>query len=120
MINNGDVVNISSAYSAVSRVGRGGYGATKAAINSLTRTAALELAEHNILVNAIAPGFVETDLTRKNNSIEQIDLLKSQIPMKRLGLPGEIANLVYFLASDQNTYITADLFLLMVALWHSR
>lgn len=104
----GRIVNISSAYSNLSRVGRGGYGATKAGINSLTRTAALEYASHNILVNAVAPGFVETDLTKQNNSEEQIDALKQQIPLKRLANPQEIAELVYFLGSEQNTYITGQ------------
>ena len=81
---------------------------TKAAINSLTRSAALEFAEDNILVNAVAPGFLETDLTRKNNSPQQIEHLRSQVPMKRLGEPQEVAELVYFLGSGLNTYITGQ------------
>jgi len=104
----GRIVNISSAYSTIAKVGRGGYGATKAGINSLTRTAALELAEYNILVNAVAPGFVNTELTRKNNSPEQIEELRQKIPMKRLGELREIAELVFFLGSDKNTYITGQ------------
>ena len=104
----GRIVNISSAYSTITRVGRGGYSATKAAINSLTRSAALEFAENNILVNAVAPGFLETDLTRKNNSPQQIENLRSQVPMKRLGEPQEVAELVYFLGSSLNTYITGQ------------
>lgn len=104
----GRIVNISSAYSTISRVSRGGYGMTKSAINSLTRTSALEFAAHNILVNAVAPGFVETDLTRKNNSPEQIEALRQQVPMKRLGTPQEIAEFVYYLGSEQNTYITGQ------------
>jgi 3-oxoacyl-[acyl-carrier protein] reductase len=104
----GRIVNISSTYSVISRIGRGGYGVTKAGIGSLTRTAALELAGSNILVNAVAPGFVETDLTRKNNSEEQIEALRQQVPLGRLAIPREIANLVYFLGSEQNTYITGQ------------
>lgn len=104
----GRIVNISSAYSTITRAGRGGYSATKAAINSLTRSAALEFAENNILVNAVAPGFLETDLTRKNNSPQQIEHLRSQVPMKRLGEPHEVAELVYFLGSGLNTYITGQ------------
>jgi 3-oxoacyl-[acyl-carrier protein] reductase len=104
----GRIVNISSAYSVISRIGRGGYGMTKSALNSLTRTSALEFAEHNILVNAVAPGFVETDLTRKNNSPEQIAALCQQVPMKRLGSPAEVAELVRFLTSENNTYITGQ------------
>ena len=104
----GRIVNISSAYSVISRIGRSGYGATKAGLSSLTRTAALEFAEHNVLVNAVAPGFVETDLTRKNNSPAQIDALIQQIPLKKLASPQEIAGFVYYLGSDQNTYITGQ------------
>ncbi|MFN8398707.1 MAG: SDR family oxidoreductase [Anaerolineales bacterium] len=104
----GRIVNISSAYSTIARTERGGYSATKAAINSLTRTAALEFAENNILVNAVAPGFLETDLTRKNNPPQQIENLRSQVPMKRLGEPCEVAELVYFLGSSSNTYITGQ------------
>jgi 3-oxoacyl-[acyl-carrier protein] reductase len=104
----GRIVNISSAYSVISRIGRGGYGVTKAGISSLTRTAALEYAAYNILVNAVAPGFVETDLTRKNNSPEQIDILRQQIPLKRLATPQEIAEFVFRLGSEQNTYITGQ------------
>lgn len=104
----GRIINISSAYSTISRVGRGGYSATKAGLSSLTRTSALELAPYNILVNAVAPGFVETDLTRQNNSPEQIENLRQQVPMKRLANPEEIARFVYFLGSEQNTYITGQ------------
>ena len=104
----GRIVNISSAYSVISRVGRGGYSATKAGLSSLTRTAALEFAEYNILVNAVAPGFVETDLTRKNNSRKKIEALRQQIPLQRLATPKEIAGFVYYLGSEQNTYITGQ------------
>ncbi len=104
----GRIVNISSAYSTISRVGRGGYGVTKAGISSLTRTAALEFAAYNILVNAVAPGFVETDLTRKNNSQEEIESLRQHVPLKRLANPQEVAGLVFYLGSEQNTYITGQ------------
>lgn len=105
----GRIVNISSSYSSVSRPGRGAYGAAKSGLNSLTRTAALEFARDNILVNAICPGFVETDLTRKNNTPEQIKTLCGQIPLGRLASPEEVANLVLFVASSQNTYITGQI-----------
>lgn len=105
----GRIVNISSAYSLVSRSGRLAYSASKSGLNGLTRTAALELAPHNILVNAICPGFVETDLTRQNNSAEQIETLRAQVPLGRLSRPDEIAALVAFLVSERNTYITGQI-----------
>lgn len=108
----GRIVNIGSAYGSRSRIARGGYSMTKSALNSLTRTTALEFAEHNILCNSVSPGFVETDLTRKNNSPKQIEILRQQIPMKRLGNVAEIAEFVRFLTSESNTYITGqDIFI---------
>jgi 3-oxoacyl-[acyl-carrier protein] reductase len=106
----GRIVNISSIYSIISRVGRGGYGATKSGLNSLTRTVAIEFSKNNILVNGICPGFIDTELTRQNNSPEQIESLRQQIPLKRLGNPEEVASLVFFLGSEQNTYITGHNF----------
>ena len=104
----GHIVNISSIWSVVSKEGRCAYSATKAAINGITRTLALELSPKNILVNSVAPGYVNTELTKKNNSLAEISNIKSLIPLQRLAEPEEIANLVYFLASDQNTYITGQ------------
>ncbi len=106
----GRIVNISSIYSQVSRAGRSAYGASKAGLNSLTRTAALEYAEHGILVNAICPGFIETDLTHQNNSPAQIEALKQQVPLKRLGTPAEVADLAFYLGSELNTFQTGQLF----------
>jgi 3-oxoacyl-[acyl-carrier protein] reductase len=108
----GRIVSISSCYSLVSRIGRAAYSATKSGINAFTRTAALEFAGQGILVNAVGPGFVETDLTRQNNSPEQIEALRSQIPVGRLGNPEEVANLVFFLGSEQNSYITGQIVLI--------
>ena len=104
----GRILNISSCYSRVARTGRAPYGATKAALNSLTRSVALELAGQGVLVNSLLPGFVETDLTRRNNTAEQIRGLASQIPLGRLADPGEIARFAAFLASPENTYITGQ------------
>lgn len=104
----GRIVNISSCYSLVGRIGRSAYGATKSGLNSLTRSAALELAPHNILVNSVLPGFIETDLTHQNNSPKQIQALCKQIPLNRLGTAEEIANLVFFLGTEKNTYITGQ------------
>jgi 3-oxoacyl-[acyl-carrier protein] reductase len=105
----GRILNVSSCYSIVSRAGRGPYSAAKSGLNGLTRTVALELASSNVLVNAICPGFVETELTKRNNSSEQIDALVRQIPMGRLAQPDEIAHFAYHLASAENSYITGQI-----------
>jgi 3-oxoacyl-[acyl-carrier protein] reductase len=104
----GRIVNISSCYSLTTRAGRAPYGAAKAGLNSLTRSAALEFATEGVLVNAVCPGFVETDLTRQNNTPQQIEALAAQVPLGRLGQPDEIARLVAFLTSSENTYLTGQ------------
>lgn len=104
----GRIVNISSVFGIVSRAGRAAYSTTKAAINGFTRTAAIELGPEGILVNAVCPGYVETDLTYINNSPADIDAIKQTIPLRRLAAPNEIARLVAFLCSDANTYLTGQ------------
>ncbi len=104
----GRIVNISSCYSFVTRGGRAAYSATKAALNSLTRSAAVEYGRDGILVNAVCPGFIGTDLTRKNNSPEELAALCAQVPLGRLGTPEEIAGLVFMLGSEANSYITGQ------------
>lgn len=104
----GRIVNISSLYSMRARPGRATYSATKAGLNSLTQSAAIEFATKNVLVNSVSPGFVETALTFKNNSPEQIQVLLSKIPMGRMAKSEEIARVVLFLVSDANTYITGQ------------
>ena len=102
----GRIVNISSIFSLVTRENRSAYSATKAGLNGLTRTAAVELAPHGILVNAVCPGYVETELTFVNNSPEQLAAITATIPLQRLAQPHEIAKLVSFLCSEENTYLT--------------
>src|SRR5207247_9010354 len=104
----GRIVNISSIYSLISRPGRGAYASSKSGLNGLTRTAALEYAEAGILVNAVCPGFFCTDLTRQNNTPAQIEVLRQQVPPKRLGVPDDIASVVFSLGSEQNTFITGQ------------
>jgi len=104
----GRIVNISSMWSVISRAGRISYGMSKTAVNGLTRSLAIELAPFNILVNAVAPGYVLTDLTRQNNSEAELEKIKDAIPIKRLAEPVEIANVVSFLCSDNNTYMTGQ------------
>jgi 3-oxoacyl-[acyl-carrier protein] reductase len=104
----GKIVNISSIWGQVTKPKRLAYSITKSAINAMTRSLAVELAPHNILVNALAPGYVNTELTRKNNSPADINKIKAAVPLKRLGETGEIAEAVFFLASEKNSYITGQ------------
>lgn len=104
----GRIVNITSIWSVVSRSGRSLYSLTKWGILGLTKTLSIELAENNILVNSVAPGFTKTDLTQSTNSKDELKTINSLIPMKRMAEPLEIANLVAFLSSNLNTYITGQ------------
>jgi 3-oxoacyl-[acyl-carrier protein] reductase len=104
----GRIVNISSIWSGVTKSGRSMYASSKAAINAFTRTAAVEFASSNVLINAVAPGYVNTELTKLNNSPEQIEQIKASLPINRLAEPVEIAELIYFLASDKNTFVTGQ------------
>lgn len=104
----GRIVNISSIWSGVTKSGRAMYASSKAAINAFTRTAAVEYASYNVLVNAVAPGYVNTELTKINNTPEQIEVIKSNLPINRLAEPIEIAELIYFLASEKNSFVTGQ------------
>lgn len=104
----GRIVNISSIWSLSSRRGRTIYAASKAGLNSLTRSFALELAPYNILVNAVALGFINTEMTRANNTRKQLEEIVKKIPMKRLGEAKEIAEYIAFLCSEKNNYMTGQ------------
>ena len=104
----GRIVNISSLYSLRAKEGRMVYAASKAALDSITRTAALELAQYNILVNSVIPGFVLTPMTETNIGLQELQEIEVRIPLERLAQPEEIAELVLFLASRKNTYITGQ------------
>ena len=104
----GNIVGISSLYGDFSRKGRLAYSAAKHALNGMIQTLALELGPYNVKVNAVAPGFVDTQMTRKNNSAETIENFKRKIPLARLANPSDIANVVYFLCSPQNNYINGQ------------
>jgi len=105
----GRIVNFSSIWSEMSKVGRIVYSVSKAGVNGMTRAAAVELAPYGILVNAIAPGFVNTDMTSRNNTPEQIEALARSLPIGRLAEPDEIAKLAYFLASRENSFVTGQI-----------
>lgn len=104
----GRIVNIASIWSEITKEGRVSYATSKSGLIGMSRSLATDLAETGILVNSVSPGFIDTDLTRASLSKEEIDLIRKQIPLKRLGKPSEIAELVCFLASKKNTYITGQ------------
>lgn len=104
----GKIVNISSIWGIKSKELRALYSSTKFGLIGQTKALARELAQDNILINAVCPGFTATDLTMQSLSKEQLDSIIEQIPMKRLAEPKEIANTVKFLISDDNSYITGQ------------
>ncbi len=108
----GRIVNVLSGYSYVSRSGRGPYTAAKTGLLGLTRTLAIELAPHGVLVNGVAPGFVVTDLTLQNNSSEQLRVIEESLPIGRLGTPVEVADAVEYLVSDRSTYMVGQVLVL--------
>ena len=104
----GRVVFISSTFASRSKFGRSAYSSSKAAMESFIRSCAIEYAKNGILFNSIAPGFIDTQLTRKNNTDDQIIEIMKRVPMHRLGRPIEIARLAVFLGSSLNGYITGQ------------
>lgn len=104
----GRILNISSIFSLVTKERRLAYSTVKAGLNGMTRSLALELAPHNVLVNALCPGYVETALTRANNTSEELANIARTIPVGRLAQPDEIARLAFFLCSEANTYLTGQ------------
>lgn len=106
--NFGRIVNITSIWSTITKPGRSLYALSKWGLVGLTKTLAVELAENNILVNAVGPGFTLTELTASTNTTEEIKKITGMIPIKRMAQPIEIANLVLFLCSDLNSYLTGQ------------
>ena len=104
----GRIVNVASIFSIISKENRSAYSATKFGLHGLTVGVSNDLAKYNILVNTISPGFIDTDLTRKNLSFDEIENLKFIIPAGRLGNVKDISNLTQFLLSESNTYLTGQ------------
>ena len=104
---NGRIINISSIVGVSGNPGQANYVAAKAGVIGLTKTAAKELASRGITVNAVAPGFITTDMTDQLNEDLKAEMLK-QIPLGKLGNPEDIAKTVVFLASDDSAYITGQ------------
>lgn len=104
----GRIVNITSIWSVVSKAGRSAYSASKFGLFGLSRALALEVAADNILVNCVAPGVVDTELTRSVLGEKGIAELVARIPVGRMARPEEIARYVRFLASEENTYMTGQ------------
>lgn len=107
--NNGKIVFISSLYAIVSRERRIAYSASKNAITGVMKSLCLELAENNILINSVAPGYVMTDMTKQNLSNEEIDNIKKQIPLGRFQSEEDIANMVVYLCSEYNNSMTGQI-----------
>lgn len=103
----GKIINISSVVGLIGNPGQANYCASKAGVIGLTKASARELATRNITVNAIAPGFIDTDMTSVLNEDLKENMLKN-IPQNRFGKPEDVANLVLFLASDMSSYITGQ------------
>ena len=103
----GRIINVSSVVGLIGNKGQANYAASKAGLIGLTKSIARELASRGITVNAIAPGFIETDMTNALTP-EQREALAKQIPLERLGKPEDVAAAVLFLASDGAAYITGQ------------
>jgi 3-oxoacyl-[acyl-carrier protein] reductase len=105
----GRIINITSVVGLMGNAGQANYAAAKAGIIGFTKSVAREIGSRSITVNAVAPGFIDTELTAVLND-DMREALKKQIPLGRLGSPEDVAGVVTFLASDQAAYITGQTF----------
>ena len=104
----GAILGISSIYGFLVRKGRFSYAASKHCLNGMVKTLALELGPKNIRANVLAPGFVDTRMTRQNNSAAVIEGFRQKIPLGRLAQPADIAEVAWFLCSSENRYLTGQ------------
>ncbi len=104
----GRILNTSSILGSVTKEGRAVYSMTKAALDALTRSSAVEFGPSGVIVNSLAPGYVDTELTRQNNTPTAIGAIVSSIPLRRMARPEELAKVAAFLVSEGNTYITGQ------------
>ncbi|UBH16278.1 3-oxoacyl-[acyl-carrier-protein] reductase [Macrococcus armenti] len=105
----GTVINVSSIVASIGNAGQVNYVAAKAAVEGMTKTFAREFASRGIRVNAVAPGFIKSDMTDVLDE-KLVEQMKSQIPLGQMGEPEDVANMVAFLASDKASYITGQTF----------
>ena len=103
----GRIINVTSVVGSMGNAGQSNYAATKAGAEGMARSLARELGSRSITVNCVAPGFIDTDMTRALGEAQR-DALQSQIPLGRLGEPDDVAAIVAFLASDAGQYITGE------------
>ena len=106
--NFGRIVNIASIWSIISKEERASYSASKFALDGLTLAFSTEYCKSNILANCISPGFIDTELTQKTLGKHGIQRLIETVPMRRLGKADEVAELVFWLASDKNSFVTGQ------------
>ena len=104
----GRILNVVSIFALVTREHRGAYSMTKAALAALTRTTAVEFGPRGVLVNALAPGYVDTELTRRNNPPDALASIEASVPLRRMAQPAELAEVAAFLVSDGNSYLTGQ------------
>jgi 3-oxoacyl-[acyl-carrier protein] reductase len=104
----GRILNIASIWSVITKPGRAMYTASKFGLVGLTKATAADLGPHNILVNALSPGFTLTDLTHATVPLEEQKRIAQQVPMRRFAEPEEMAKVALFLCSELNTYVTGQ------------
>jgi 3-oxoacyl-[acyl-carrier protein] reductase len=103
----GKIINITSVVALIGNPGQANYVASKAGVIGFTKSAAKELSSRNILVNAVAPGYISTDMTGQLNE-KQKEAILSMVPLKRIGLPEDVAKVVSFLSSSDSDYMTGQ------------